>query len=140
MAVLILDIGRVDVIFPIDRLDMFRRFLQDYNLIGMQRQELCQLLGPENPAESMMQSDNRALKSEAEKDSKPEQYTYIISSGCLADQVPRVVVSLENDRVKSWHLWSYGKSSPVYTTNVLLEKDVSFEVLNSVIGLKTQRK
>jgi hypothetical protein len=126
--------------FPIDRLDMFRRFLQDYNLIGMQRQELCQLLGPENPAESMMQSDNRALKSEAEKDSKPEQYTYIISSGCLADQVPRVVVSLENDRVKSWHLWSYGKSSPVYTTNVLLEKDVSFEVLNSVIGLKTQRK
>lgn len=126
--------------FPIDRLDMFRRFLQDYNLIGMQRQQLCQLLGPEIPAESMIRSDNSAMESKAEKDSEAENYTYIISSGCVADQVPRVVVSLENGRVKSWYLWSYGKSSPIYTTNVLLDKDVSIEVLNSVNRLKTQPK
>ena len=93
---------------PISRLTMFTRFLDEYDLIGMNVEELEKLLGP------------------GEKDrhySKPQPPThsyFLISGYCLDNLAVSVKVTVSNGKVESWCFNTMYKDLPAVTSNVII--------------------
>lgn len=99
---------------PISRLTMFTRFLDEYDLIGMNVEELEKFLGP----------------GEKERhNSRPQlpTHSYLLISGyCLPDSAVSVKITVSNGKVESWCFNAQYKDLPLITSNVLIalgEKD-----------------
>lgn len=71
--------------YPINRYDMFARFLKDYNLIGMERKQLLELLGPGDDLHSQ------------------DSYSYALQRSCSSPS-PGILIQMKNDRVESWRV------------------------------------
>lgn len=84
----------------IDREDEFRRFLQDYNFIGMQKKEVVELLGEED------------IQSQFHKP------VYTIISAPI-DVGLTLAIDYKNDKVSQWQIESVGTSGPPIHSNVL---------------------
>lgn len=84
----------------IDRHETFRRFLQDYNLIGMRHERVVELLGPENHVNGEGKS------------------FYLLLSAPI-DHGNNLCIDYDNNKVKQWQFEYLGKSGPWIQSNVL---------------------
>jgi hypothetical protein len=82
-----------------DRVDEFRKFLKDYNLIGMTEESVVEKLG---------QPDQQSL---------PYSYGYAIYAAPI-DSGATLFLDCENGKVKRWRLSSVGKDGPWIDTDV----------------------
>ncbi|MDX1985268.1 MAG: WG repeat-containing protein [Candidatus Obscuribacter sp.] len=101
---------------PVSREEMFARLLRDYNLIGMSRQKVHELLGKN--LVSMSRSD--------------ESYTYHLARACVADHTPTVRLQFLGDEVVSWTLSLEGKEGKPITVNVVLDENTLKDYSKSV--------
>lgn len=92
-------------LYPIQRYAMFGRFLKEYDLIGMERAQLLELLGPG--------FDSRS----------PERYSYALQRSCSSPG-PGIVIELRDDKVQSWRYEDSPAVGKSITTNVLLAEPV----------------
>lgn len=85
----------------VDRSDEFRRFLQDYNLIGMTPEEVTRVLGTPDKHEPLKSLEH-----------------YTISSG-LSGSDALLEIAYENGKVHKWRLYSLDHSGPWIDTDSL---------------------
>ncbi len=94
---------------PISRFEMFKRFLEEYNLIGMSFDDVAKLLGV-------------GYSSRLDKptpDHKTLRY-HLISGGCLPEMAVKVKIQISNGKVESWCFDTYRQVTSPITTNVLI--------------------
>lgn len=94
---------------PISRLEMFKRFLEEYDLIGMSFDDVAKLLGV-------------GFSSNLEK-STPDRKTleyHLISGGCLPEMAVRVKIQIFKGKVESWYFDSFRQVPSPITSNVLI--------------------
>lgn len=84
----------------IDRHESFRQFLQDFNLIGMPRERVVELLGPEQ----FLDSNGRSV------------YTLLSAPIDIGNNL---CINYENNRVTQWQFEHLGKTGPWIQSNVL---------------------
>ncbi|MBX9952823.1 MAG: WG repeat-containing protein [Candidatus Obscuribacterales bacterium] len=120
LKTVVLDQGKFDAGYwkngharPISRRAMFGRFLNDFNLIGMSREELVGHLGN--------------MRGAGEPVSRPDEYCFSLDFRCCVDQIPNVVIHLNNNKVDSWCFSQGNKRTQPVTINVVFS-----EALNSV--------
>jgi hypothetical protein len=98
--------------YPIQRYHMFARFLKDFDLIGMDRKQLLELLGPEN-------------------DPRPsDSYSYALQRACSSSS-PGILIQLKGEKVESWRYDDGLPPGKPITTNVLLVEPVDVVNLRS---------
>lgn len=85
----------------VDRSDEFRRFLQDYNLIGMSAEQVKDVLGTPDKQIPFLKLARYTI------------YGAPIDSGALLE------IAYENGKVNKWRLYSIGHSGPWINTNAL---------------------
>jgi len=120
LKTVVLDQGKFDADYwkngharPISRRAMFGRFLNDFNLIGMSREELVDHLGH--------------MRGSGDPGSHPDEYHFSLDFRCFVDQIPNVVIHLTDNKVDSWCFSQGGKRTQPVTINVVFS-----EALNSV--------
>ncbi len=93
-----------------DALDLFSRFLHEYNLIGMSRPEVLDLLGPGTPYSKTVRPSLRYM---------------ILCGGCCGDKYVFVDINFENESVCDWRFSGSdnNKSSP-FLDNVILVPEI----------------
>ncbi|MBX9951595.1 MAG: WG repeat-containing protein [Candidatus Obscuribacterales bacterium] len=94
---------------PISRFEMFKRFLEEYNLIGMSFVDVAKLLG--------IGYSSRLDK--PTPDHKTFRY-HLISGGCLPEMAVEVEIHISNGKVESWCFDTYHKVASPITSNVLI--------------------
>ena len=99
--------------YPINRYDMFARFLKDFDLIGMDRKQLLELLGPGDDLHSQ------------------DSYSYALQRSCSSPS-PGILIQMKNDRVESWRYDDGLPSGKPITTNVLLVEPTDKVNLRSI--------
>lgn len=93
-----------------DALDLFSRFLHEYDLVGMSRQEVLRLLGPGNPNAKTVQPSLRYM---------------ILSGGCCLDSCVYVDINFQNEIVCDWCFsGSDRKKSARFVDNVVLVPEI----------------
>lgn len=112
LKTVILDQGKFDAEYwknghhsPIRRREMFGRFLNDFNIIGMSREELVCNMGYE------MAADKRIVH--------PDEYWFPLDFQCDIHRFPQVVIHLTEDKVDYWCFARGGKQTTPITYNAV---------------------
>ncbi len=90
---------------PISRREMFGRFLNDFSMIGMSREELVSNMGYE------MAADKRIVH--------PDEYWFPLDIQCDIDRTPQVVIHLTDNKVDYWCFARGGKRTTPITYNAV---------------------
>lgn len=109
----ILDRGKFDAEYwknghssPISKREMFGRFLNDFNVIGMSREELVRNMGYEMAADK--------------KIAHPDEYCFPLDFQCCVDRIPQVIIHLTDNKVDFWCFSRGGKRMTPITYNAIL--------------------
>ncbi len=121
--------------YPVSTEAMFNRFLTQYNLIGMPKNEVVNLLGAPSKSLGLVSGTvpgaNLLLSNLVRH---PDLMIYRFpSTGCVPFFFG-VKICLEHDKVVSWFFVSEGKESEIVTTNVVLQVADGDRIVNARIG------
>jgi hypothetical protein len=107
---------------PVSRLNMFNRFLKQYNLIGMDEETVVGILGDGNNSQP---ADYKGHLVSIEH--------RVASGGCLPELTEYVKISFKDNRVDHWCFKQRDKESAPITSNVVLK----FKSKSARIGEQT---
>lgn len=112
---------------PYSRVEMFGRFLKEYNLVGMEESMVRLLLG--YPASFEYQNYSGDIKSLT--------YSLCRSSGCIQREGSHVKINFNDNKVTSWYCYTSSKQMPLVTKNMMfatVPKEVNEDYLPELVA------
>lgn len=112
---------------PYSRVEMFGRFLKEYNLVGMEESMVRLLLG--YPASFEYQNYSGDIKSLT--------YSLCLSTGCIQREGSHVKINFNDNKVTSWYCYTANKQMPLVTKNMTfatVPKEVNEDYLPELVA------
>jgi hypothetical protein len=104
--------------YPIIHIEMFNRFLKQYDLIGMSKTQVISLLGP--PSRNWRHASRQLIEDAGLIDS-PDILVYMIPTLGCTPSFFALKICVNGDKVEKWYFVSERAESEPVTTNVVLD-------------------